>query len=74
LDHQQRPTATDRLNEKLGPAAGNRLASRAEFCSYYDISETTAERWARLEIGPRPVKVGPRRVGYRLAEMLAFPP
>jgi predicted DNA-binding transcriptional regulator AlpA len=67
-----RPEATSELNAKLTDATGKRLLSRSEFCSILNLSCSTAERWGRLNVGPLPVKVGPRRVGYRLADVLAF--
>lgn len=60
------------LNAKLGDTTGKRLLSRAEFCAFFNISTSTGERWAREAYGPQPVKIGPRRVGYRLADVLAF--
>jgi predicted DNA-binding transcriptional regulator AlpA len=50
----------------------NRLISRTELCTLAGIALSTAEAWARNGIGPAPVKIGPRRVGYRMAEVDAF--
>lgn len=60
------------LNAKLRDATGRRLLSRREYCALLGISESTSERWHRDGFGPVPVKIGPRRVGYRLADVLAF--
>lgn len=60
------------LNTKLQDATGNRFLSREEFCEMFNISLSTSERWARIGHGPRPVKIGLRRVGYRLSDVLAF--
>ena len=60
------------LNAKLQDAIGSRLLSRSEFCSMFNISLSTSERWARLGYGPRPIKIGPRRIGYRLSDVWAF--
>jgi predicted DNA-binding transcriptional regulator AlpA len=60
------------LNAKLQDAVGSRLLSRSEFCSMFNISVSTSERWARLGYGPRPIKIGPRRIGYRLSDVWTF--
>jgi len=60
------------LNMKLQDTTGSRILSRPELCSMLNISNSTSERWDRECFGPRPIKIGPRRVGYRLADVLAF--
>lgn len=65
-------TPTHSLNIKLQDSSRTRYLSRHEFCEMFNISLGTAERWARIRHGPQPVKVGPRRIGYRLADVLAF--
>jgi predicted DNA-binding transcriptional regulator AlpA len=60
------------LNAKLQDATGSRLITRAEKCAMLNISPSTSERWGREGFGPRAIKIGPRRVGYRLADVLAF--
>lgn len=50
----------------------NRMISRAELCDLAGVALSTAEAWSRAGIGPRPVKIGPRRVGYRMAEVRDF--
>jgi predicted DNA-binding transcriptional regulator AlpA len=64
----------DALASKLADAgaAKERLISRREFCAFCGIGYSTSEVWARKGIGPRPVKLGLRRVGYRLSDVLAF--
>lgn len=67
------PIHTDEsLNAKLQDTTSSRILSRPEFCSMLTISYSTSERWAREDFGPRPFKIGPRRLGYRLADVLAF--
>ena len=60
------------LNSKLLDTTGNRMITRAELCEFLTISPATSERWGREGFGPRAIKIGPRRVGYRLADVLAF--
>jgi predicted DNA-binding transcriptional regulator AlpA len=36
------------------------------------ISRTTLWRWARDGVGPVPVRLGPRKLGYRLGELRRF--
>ncbi|HTW70763.1 MAG TPA: hypothetical protein VME47_12810 [Acetobacteraceae bacterium] len=64
--------APNRLNVKLQDESGIRYLDRQELCEMFNISLSTAERWARIKYGPRPVKIGPRRIGYKLADVLAF--
>ncbi|HEX2336402.1 MAG TPA: helix-turn-helix domain-containing protein [Hyphomicrobiaceae bacterium] len=48
------------------------LFTRPEAAAYLRKSEPTLERWARLGIGPRPLKAGPRDVRYTLASLRAY--
>ena len=72
VDRPGYASAEQRLNVKLQDTTGSRLLTRAEFCSVLSISQPCAERWAQKGVGPRPVKIGPRRIGYRVADVLAF--
>jgi hypothetical protein len=45
------------------------LYTRREEAEYLRKSVPTLERWARLGIGPKPIKVGPRDVGYTLRSL-----
>jgi hypothetical protein len=45
------------------------LYTRREAAEYLKKSEPTLERWARLGIGPKPLKVGPRDVRYTLRSL-----
>ncbi len=43
-----------------------------EFSERYHVSRRTAQRWRGTRDGPRWVRLGPRRVGYRLADVEAW--
>jgi hypothetical protein len=45
------------------------LYTRPEAAEYLRKSVPTLERWARLGIGPKPRKVGPRDVRYTLRSL-----
>ncbi|RBY94944.1 hypothetical protein DQ244_01575 [Blastococcus sp. TBT05-19] len=45
---------------------------RRELEARTGASLSTLKRWARLGIGPRPIKVGPRMVRYRRDEVDAW--
>jgi hypothetical protein len=45
------------------------LYTRGEAAEYLRKSVPTLERWARLGIGPRPIKVGPRSLRYTLRSL-----
>jgi hypothetical protein len=45
------------------------LYTRAEAAEYLRKSVPTLERWAKLGIGPKPLKVGPRDVRYTLRSL-----
>lgn len=42
--------------------------SQSDFCKRYLIAKRTAERWRVTGDGPRWVRLGQRRVGYRLSD------
>jgi hypothetical protein len=42
------------------------LLTRPEAAQYLRKSEATLERWARLGIGPKPLKSGPHSIRYTL--------
>jgi hypothetical protein len=46
--------------------------SQAVFCRRYGVSPRTAERWRTTGDGPPWVRVGPRRVVYRLSDCEAW--
>jgi Histidine kinase-, DNA gyrase B-, and HSP90-like ATPase len=43
-----------------------------QFCEIYNIAPRTAERWRVTGDGPKWVRIGPRRVAYRLADCEAW--
>ena len=45
------------------------LYTRPEAAEYLRKSVPTMERWAKLDIGPKPLKVGPRGVRYTLRSL-----
>jgi predicted DNA-binding transcriptional regulator AlpA len=56
----------------FGEAETHRLRSRADAAEFLGVAVSTLERWDREGFGPRPVKIGPRRVGYRTGDLVAF--
>lgn len=52
--------------------ARHRFVSRAELAEALGLAVVTLEGWAREGRGPRPVKLGIRRVGYRVADVEAW--
>ena len=45
------------------------LYTRPEAAEYLRKSVPTLERWAKIGIGPKPLKVGPRDVRYTLRSL-----
>jgi predicted DNA-binding transcriptional regulator AlpA len=48
------------------------LLTRPEAAQYLRKTVPTLERWSRDGVGPRPIKMGPRSVFYRLCDLRAF--
>lgn len=46
--------------------------TRREYATLARVHPDTIKRWARLGIGPKPHRVGPRLVRYDRSEVLAF--
>jgi predicted DNA-binding transcriptional regulator AlpA len=46
--------------------------SEEEFCERYKMKPRTAQRWRSTGDGPAFVRVGPRRVAYRLSDCEAW--
>ena len=42
----------------------DRMFTRTEAAHFLKVSVSTLERWAAEGIGPKVVKIGPRKVGY----------
>lgn len=61
-------TADCHLSERSGVG---RL-TRSEFAELARVHPDTVKRWARLGIGPRPHKVGPRLVRYDEREVREY--
>lgn len=58
------------INGALGGLDDNDiLYTRREAAEYLRKSVPTLERWAKLGIGPKPTKVGPRDVRYTLRSL-----
>jgi predicted DNA-binding transcriptional regulator AlpA len=56
----------------FGLAETHRIRSRADAAQFLNLSVSTLERWDRLGIGPKVIKIGPRRVGYRVCDLNEF--
>ena len=50
----------------------NVYVTEREFSEMYHVSRRTAQRWRRAGDGPCWVRIGPRRVVYRLADVEAW--
>jgi predicted DNA-binding transcriptional regulator AlpA len=55
----------------LGDAA-ERYLTPQQFCAIYNIAPRTAERWRVTGDGPKWVRLGLRKVGYRLSDCEAW--
>ena len=62
----------DKTVARFGASEQYRVLTRAETARALNVSVPSLERWARRGIGPRPLKIGPRRVGYRASDLAAF--
>lgn len=63
------------LTERLRPdllIGDDRVLTEAEAGRILTASERTLEHWRARGIGPRCVKMGERRIGYRLGELRAY--
>lgn len=59
----------------LGAASqmgGASLLTPPETAETLRISERTLERWRTTGVGPKFVRIGPRRLAYRVSDVLAF--
>lgn len=45
-----------------------RYLTPQQFCEIYNIAPRTAERWRVTGVGPKWVRLGVRKVGYRLSD------
>jgi predicted DNA-binding transcriptional regulator AlpA len=52
--------------------AGRRLLRPAEVERRWDVSRSTLRRWAKVGIGPRPVRLTDGTIRYELAAVEAF--
>jgi predicted DNA-binding transcriptional regulator AlpA len=48
------------------------IISVAAFCASVDISIPTAYRWIKKGLLPKPVRLGPNRVGFRKGDVDAW--
>lgn len=46
--------------------------TEVDFCSRYHVKPRTAQRWRGSGAGPSFVRLGPRRIGYRLSDCEAW--
>jgi hypothetical protein len=61
------------VREPAGPPVAEQdvLYTRDEAARFLRNSVATLERWARIGIGPKPIRIG-RRCLYRLTDLRAF--
>ena len=59
-------------HHRFGAHQTDRCLTRPEAAEFLGCSISSLERWAAQGIGPQFVKIGPRKVGYSLRELLAF--
>ncbi len=50
----------------------DRYLTEDEFCARYHIAPRTAQRWRITGAGPKWVRIGPRRICYRLSDSEAW--
>jgi predicted DNA-binding transcriptional regulator AlpA len=63
-------TAENRhLSEQSGGEPG---LTRREYAALARVHTDTVKRWARLGVGPRPHRIGPRLVRYDRTEVLRY--
>lgn len=48
------------------------LLTPAEAAQALRVSERTLERWRTTGAGPAATRIGPRRIAYRVSDLLAF--
>lgn len=58
--------------EEAARAGDRALLTPAETASALRVSTKTLERWRSLGLGPKTTKIGPRRLAYRVVDVLAF--
>ena len=51
------------------PHDSTQLLSRREVAEILLVSPKTLEAWARSEYGPRPLRIGRRRIAYRAGDI-----
>jgi hypothetical protein len=54
------------------PGAADTYLTQADFCRRYRVAPRTAERWRITGDGPPWVRVGQRRIVYRLSDCQAW--
>ena len=59
------------MHPLLEETARSRIISEHEAAAIYGVSPDTLQRRARRGEGPARLKLSPRRVGYRLGDILA---
>jgi predicted DNA-binding transcriptional regulator AlpA len=50
-------------------AEKDHLLTRQDVAELITVSVDTLVRWAKQGIGPKPIKVGPRRIAYSAVEL-----
>jgi predicted DNA-binding transcriptional regulator AlpA len=64
--------STETLPATRAAIAHERYLTPQHFCEIYNIAPRTAERWRVTGDGPKWVRIGPRRVAYRLSDCEAW--
>lgn len=57
--------------EDVAPEAPELLTAK-EFGRRARVSERTVIRWRNAGVGPRPIRIGPRAIRYRVSEVDEF--
>lgn len=52
-----------------GTVLSDRILTEKELCAYANIRPRSAQRWRVIGTGPRFIRIGVRRVGYRLRDV-----
>lgn len=58
--------------ENAGALVPDRYLDESSFCSLYGVRPRTAQRWRVTGDGPAFVRIGPRRIAYRLSDCEAW--
>jgi predicted DNA-binding transcriptional regulator AlpA len=57
---------------RFGAHEADRMLTRKDAAEFLGVSVSTMEQWRAKGVGPACIKVGPRKVGYPLRNLLAL--